>query len=206
VHAVWPEQPFCSSLPQTIAKNPYISGGTCCVPQKYSCRVRPTKKRLNNLPSPPGTDCLKPTGEPTLLLGTAMTTNLRSLHITLRSSLVPSAFEGLVDSGSSDCFLDSVFVARNELPTREITPLPIALIDGTVNAYVNRVVLLKGANCHEPPLWLSPFLLFFSFLFYFLFIAWESLSHYVTQGVTMSHQTVTHVTSHVTRSHDSAGK
>ena len=46
-------------------------------------------------------------------------------------------------------------------------------------------------GCHEPPLWLSPFLLFFSLLFYFLFIAWESLSHYVTQVVTMSHQTVT---------------
>jgi len=60
-------------------------------------------------------------------------------------------------------------------------------------------------SCHEPPLWLSLFLLFFSLSFSFLFIAWESLSHYVTQDVTMSHQTVT-VTSHVTRSHDSAEK
>ena len=42
------------------------------------------------------------------------------------------------------------------------------------------------SECHKPPLWLSPFLLFF--LFSFLFIAWESLSHYVTQGVTMSHK------------------
>ena len=71
-----------------------------------------------------------------------MTANPRSLHTTLWSFLIPLAFEGLVDSGSSDCFLDSVFVARNELPTREITPLPISLIDGTVNMYVNCVVLL----------------------------------------------------------------
>jgi len=60
---------------------------------------------------------------------------------------------------------------------------------------------------HEPPLWLSPFLLFFSLLFSFLFIAWESLSRYVTQGVTMSHKTVTSRSrSHVTRSHDGVGK
>ena len=70
---------------------------------------------------------------------------------------------------------------------------------------------LAKVQCHEPPLWLSPFLLFFSLLFSFLFIAWESLSHYVTQGVTTLHQTVTsrsqsQVMSHVTRSHDSAGK
>ena len=60
--------------------------------------------------------------------------------------------------------------------------------------------LAATTGCHKPPLWLSLFLLFFSLLFYFLFIAWESLSHYVTQGVTMSHQTVT------SRSHGSAGK
>ena len=47
---------------------------------------------------------------------------------------------------------------------------------------------MEGNVCYKPSLWLSPFLLFFSLLFYFLFIAWESLSHYVTQGVTMSHQ------------------
>ena len=56
-----------------------------------------------------------------------------------------------------------------------------------------------GGLCHGPPLWLSPFLLFFSLLFSFLFIAWESLSHYVTQGVTMSHHghgRTRHVTRH----------
>ena len=33
-------------------------------------------------------------------------------------------------------------------------------------------------KCYKLPLWLSPFLLFFSLLFYFLFIAWETLSHH----------------------------
>ena len=60
-------------------------------------------------------------------------------------------------------------------------------------------------KCYKLPLWLSPFLLFFSLLFYFLFIAWESLSHYVTQR--RDHVTSNgHVTSHVTRSHGSVGK
>ena len=41
-------------------------------------------------------------------------------------------------------------------------------------------------NCFFP---LSPFHYFFSFLLLsVLFIAWESLSHYVTQRVTGSHQ------------------
>ena len=52
-------------------------------------------------------------------------------------------------------------------------------------------------DCHELPLWLSPFLSFFSLLFYFLFIAWESLSHYVTQGVTMSHHGHGHKSRHM---------
>jgi len=52
-------------------------------------------------------------------------------------------------------------------------------------------------DCHEPPLWLSPFLLVFSRLFSFLFIAWESLSHYVTQVVTMSHHGHGHKSRHM---------
>ena len=72
----------------------------------------------------------------------ALATTSKSLHATLRSSLVPLAFEGLVDSGSSDCFLDSGFVTMNKLPFQKIAPLPIMLIDGTINAYVNSIIML----------------------------------------------------------------
>jgi len=85
---------------------------------------------------------LKLTGKPFLLLGAVTTATPKSLHTSLSSPLVQSLFEGLVDSGSSDCFLDSDFVAKNKLLTREIAPLPIALIDGTVNIYVTRVISL----------------------------------------------------------------
>jgi len=62
--------------------------------------------------------------------------------------LVQSVFEGLVDLGSSDCLLDSVFITRNKLPTQEIAPIPIALINGTVNTYITRVVsLLINLSC-----------------------------------------------------------
>jgi len=54
--------------------------------------------------------------------------------------VVPIIFQQ--DLGSSDCFLDLEFVVRNKLPYWEIVPLPVALIDGTVNAFVNHIVLL----------------------------------------------------------------
>ena len=47
-----------------------------------------------------------------------------------------------MDLGSSDCFLDSGFVATNKLPFRKIASLLIVLIDGTMNAYVNSIVTL----------------------------------------------------------------
>jgi len=34
------------------------------------------------------------------------------------------------------------FVTKNRLPFQEIDPFPIILIDGTVNAYVTRIVML----------------------------------------------------------------
>jgi len=51
-------------------------------------------------------------------------------------------FKGLIDSGSLDCFLDSKFVISNKLRTWEIDLLPLTLIDGTMNCYVNQVVSL----------------------------------------------------------------
>jgi len=59
---------------------------------------------------------------------------------------------GLVDSGSSDCFLDADFIARNKISYREVRPLPLTLIDGTVNRYVSQVITLPiqlpcGSSC-----------------------------------------------------------
>ena len=51
-------------------------------------------------------------------------------------------FLGLIDSGSSDCLMDSSFVDTYKLPFRVIEPLPLTLIDGTVSQYVMQTVML----------------------------------------------------------------
>ena len=100
--------------------------------------------------------------------------------------------------------LKAVFTTRLVLATPELDKEFRVEADAS-NFATGGVLSVKYDNCHKPPLWLSLFLLFFSLLFYFLFIAWESLSHYVTQGVTMSHQKGSHH-GHITRSHSSVGK
>ena len=47
-----------------------------------------------------------------------------------------------MDLGFSGCFMDSNFIASNELPYQAIVPLPIALIDSTVNACMIHTVSL----------------------------------------------------------------
>jgi len=50
----------------------------------------------------------------------------------------------LIDLGSIDCFMNSVFAARSNLRTCTIfPPLPLTLIDGTVNCCVSQSVELQ---------------------------------------------------------------
>jgi len=75
-------------------------------------------------------------------LGIVTFSKTRSLIVDHCLSLVLGVFKGLVGLGSSDCFLDSKFIISNKLRTQEIDPLPLTLIDGTMNCYVNQVVSL----------------------------------------------------------------
>ena len=114
--------------------------------------TREDKKRGGSCPTLKGIDCLKDTWDPGPRLGAVTFSKTRSLFVDLCSSLVPGVLRGLVDLGSSDCFLDSKFVISNKLRTREIDPFPLTLIDGTVNCYVNQVVSLPiqlscGLSC-----------------------------------------------------------
>jgi len=56
--------------------------------------------------------------------------------------MVSRKFLGLVNSGSFDLFIDSVFVSKNNLVSQSIEPRPLFLIDGIVNNLVNRIVML----------------------------------------------------------------
>jgi len=56
--------------------------------------------------------------------------------------LFPVPVNALVDLGSPDCFVNSVFISKYCLPFRKIDPLPLVLIDRTINHLVNYVISL----------------------------------------------------------------
>ena len=58
----------------------------------------------------------------------------------LISPVISGTFDILVDSGLSDCFVDSAFVSKYCLPFLEINSLSLILIDGTINHIMNYIV------------------------------------------------------------------
>jgi len=62
-----------------------------------------------------------------------MISNPRSLSLILYSDLVLGSFLGLVDSGSTSCFVDFYFVTTHKLPFQEVNLLSLILIDDTIN-------------------------------------------------------------------------
>jgi len=72
----------------------------------------------------------------------ASLSNHKALLVPVNLDLVPGTFLGLVDLGSSDSFIDSVFTLKNKLVHQGIEPRPLSLIDGTVNNCVNQIVTL----------------------------------------------------------------
>jgi len=51
----------------------------------------------------------------------------------LHLDLVPGSFLGLVDSSSTDCFVDSYFITTHKFLFQEVNPLSLTLIDDTIN-------------------------------------------------------------------------
>jgi hypothetical protein len=49
-------------------------------------------------------------------------------------------YHALVDSGSSDCFIDEKFVTKNNLSTYLVTPLALRLFDSTTNSVITEAV------------------------------------------------------------------
>ena len=84
-------------------------------------------------------DCVDAPRVPLLRLSAAALSDSKSFVLPLASDLVPDPFRALVDSGSSDCFADSRFVVKNELPVRSVDPIPLVLIDGSVNTHITEV-------------------------------------------------------------------
>ncbi|KIJ30802.1 hypothetical protein M422DRAFT_186680, partial [Sphaerobolus stellatus SS14] len=62
--------------------------------------------------------------------------------LSLSSSKIPKTFLGLVDAGSSHCFIETKFVREHSLVTLAVDPLSLSLIDGSVNTVVSEAVTI----------------------------------------------------------------
>jgi hypothetical protein len=88
---------------------------------------------------PPSEGCGNSNGEvKEVRLNAAALTNPDSLHtpISLPSHSVSSS--GLVDSGSSHCFVDPSFISSHSIPSYEISPVILRLLDGSVGSVITR--------------------------------------------------------------------
>ncbi|KIK72305.1 hypothetical protein PAXRUDRAFT_78081, partial [Paxillus rubicundulus Ve08.2h10] len=52
-------------------------------------------------------------------------------------------FPALLDSGSSDCFIDTTFIAKIKIKTYPVPPILLCLFDGTSNSYITEAVDLS---------------------------------------------------------------
>jgi len=70
--------------------------------------------------------------------------NPDSLTLSLTSDTLPNmVLKSLVDSGSSDSFIYSVFVQTQHLPAYGIPPIKLRLIDGTSNSVISQALDLQ---------------------------------------------------------------
>src|SRR5882672_2792606 len=79
-----------------------------------------------------------------ITLNASTLSNPHSLTLSLTSdTLHDMILKSLVDSGSSNSFIDSVFVQTQHLPTYGIPPIKLQLIDGTSNSVISQALDLQ---------------------------------------------------------------
>ena len=65
------------------------------------------------------------------------------LIISLHSDSIPNVLiKALVDSSSTHCFIESAFIHKYKIPTRQISLIPLRLFDGSVNTTISKSVEL----------------------------------------------------------------
>jgi len=109
----------------------------CCC-SRYQNRFWLFGKSLGSPLRPPSEGCGNSNGEPKeVRLNATALSNLDSLHtlISFPDHLSLSS-TGLVDSGSSHCFVDPEFISSNSFPSYEILPVVLRLLDGSVGAII----------------------------------------------------------------------
>jgi len=129
-------------LPETIPEIFVNSRGMSSIGRRVVKHARNIKKKVSGYLVPWGVIRLRTPLEPKLYLGAAFLCDRKALLSPVSSNMVSGKFLGLVDLGSSDSFIDSAFVSKNNLVSQSIEPCPLSLIDGTVNNLVNQIVML----------------------------------------------------------------
>jgi len=104
--------------------------------------ILPSHDRLGGHLVPGKGNCLSSARKLLLYLGSAILTTLKLLQIILLFPSIPMPVHALVDSGSSNCFVDSLFMSKYCLSVWEINPLLLILIDGSINHVVNCIISL----------------------------------------------------------------
>ena len=75
----------------------------------------------------------------TVTLGASALSNPDSLMLSLSSNTLPNvSLASLVDSGSSNSFIDSTFVDIHHLPTHGILPIKLQLMDGSSGSVITQ--------------------------------------------------------------------
>src|SRR5882724_7245531 len=89
-------------------------------------------------------DCIKLHCASTITLYASTLSNPDSLTLSLTTnSLLNTTLKSLVDSGSSNSFIDSAFVKTRHLPAYGIPPIWLRLIDGTSNSIISQALDLQ---------------------------------------------------------------
>ena len=93
-------------------------------------------------PAPPG-GCISSVRAQTIVTLNASITTPDALIIPVTSETIPDTqLMSLVDSGSSDSFVDSGFVEKHHLAAYTIPAIRLRLIDGTCNSIITQSIKL----------------------------------------------------------------
>ena len=65
-----------------------------------------------------------------------------TLFLPVTTLTITTTFKALVDSGSTHCLVDPRFIANNKLIAYAIPPIPLKLIDGTINTIITEAIEL----------------------------------------------------------------
>src|SRR3984957_294083 len=104
-----------------------------------------TQKKLKRLlDSARAKGCIEPhRATEEFRLNTSASFQSDALFLPVTTLTITTIFKALVDSGSTHCFVNPRFIANNKLVTYAVPPIPLKLIDGTINNIITEAIELQ---------------------------------------------------------------